>query len=371
MELKDLETTCERKEGVELLRIISMLMIIAIHILGKGGLFDATQFGTWQNALVVILRSFVISSVNCYVLISGYFLVDKPFKCKRITRTILIVFEYSIILSILCFSTKQASLTAGNVVYSLIPVPMQDTYWFATQYVSLLVLSPFLNRLIASLSKNQHKMLIVICFLLFSVIPSLTIIKKSFFSTGNDIIWFCVLYSIAAYIRKYGVPSKTVRTCVMILGWVLTIAIYYGINGVSNILLGRVIDFATSFFSYISPFVVMTSLGLFGLFLDIEIKNKFIRKNINIIGKHTFGVYLWHNHFLFREIIWALLVPAKWVDNNPLIIFAFFVMSMVSIFVSGLIIDIVRSAIETLLLRGRKEAKVFIRIDEKMNKLLN
>ena len=129
----------------------------------------------------------------------------------------------------------------------------------------------------------------------------------------------------------------------MILGWVLTIAIYYGINGVSNILLGRVIDFATSFFSYNSPFVVMTSLGLFGLFLDIEIKNKFIRKNINIIGKHTFGVYLWHNHL----------------------------MSMVSIFVSGLIIDIVRSAIETLLLRGRKEAKVFIRIDEKMNKLLN
>ena len=31
MELKDLETTCERKEGVELLRIISMLMIIAIY----------------------------------------------------------------------------------------------------------------------------------------------------------------------------------------------------------------------------------------------------------------------------------------------------------------------------------------------------
>lgn len=59
--------------GLDLLRIISMFMIVITHVLGKGGLrssvegqADAYFITTWA------IQVFVYGAVNCYALISGY-----------------------------------------------------------------------------------------------------------------------------------------------------------------------------------------------------------------------------------------------------------------------------------------------------------
>ena len=59
--------------GIELLRIIAMMMVVGLHYLNFGGIL-------WSDAIVNRriawgVESFLFVAVNCYVLISGYFLV--------------------------------------------------------------------------------------------------------------------------------------------------------------------------------------------------------------------------------------------------------------------------------------------------------
>ena len=67
-----------RHVGIELLRIISMLMVTSLHVLGKGG-FNISDVDSVSVFSTVVL-TFSRVAVNCYILISGYFLSQKSFK---------------------------------------------------------------------------------------------------------------------------------------------------------------------------------------------------------------------------------------------------------------------------------------------------
>lgn len=89
----------QQLQGIELLRIFAMNMIIVIHILGKGGLFTAASDSIPLKVVAAFMRASVVPAVNCYVLITGYFLCDKTFKSSRITKNIMITVEYSAVLT--------------------------------------------------------------------------------------------------------------------------------------------------------------------------------------------------------------------------------------------------------------------------------
>lgn len=74
------ETTSEdrmrlgRQSNLELLRIVSMLFIIMLHIGAASiGLPAPLQTTTSRDIWVLIVESFSIIGVNCFALISGYF----------------------------------------------------------------------------------------------------------------------------------------------------------------------------------------------------------------------------------------------------------------------------------------------------------
>ena len=67
----------KRQANFELLRIVAMMMIIILHYLNKGNLVTAyTTDSSAVNYTAHLIQAFCIVSVNCYVLLSGYFLVE-------------------------------------------------------------------------------------------------------------------------------------------------------------------------------------------------------------------------------------------------------------------------------------------------------
>ena len=65
----------EHHYGLDLLRIISMFMIVITHVLGKGGLRSSVAgVGESDSYFVVtwVIQVLVYGAVNCYALISGY-----------------------------------------------------------------------------------------------------------------------------------------------------------------------------------------------------------------------------------------------------------------------------------------------------------
>jgi len=64
----------QRQSNIELLRIISILMIVIHHVLVHG-IYNAVN-----NSTLHFIDSFVIYGVNIFLLISGYFTINLKWK---------------------------------------------------------------------------------------------------------------------------------------------------------------------------------------------------------------------------------------------------------------------------------------------------
>ena len=90
-----------RMMNLELLRCIAMMMVVALHFLGKGGLLgDLSQKNLGVTEMVAwALESVCIVAVNVYMLISGYFLCQSGFKLSRLFQLLMQIWFYSSIIS--------------------------------------------------------------------------------------------------------------------------------------------------------------------------------------------------------------------------------------------------------------------------------
>lgn len=76
----------KRNIGLDCLRIISMIMIVFLHYLSKGGLLRAENTSGIYHIIYYFIEALSIIAVNCYVLISGYFLIRSKFRWKKVLQ---------------------------------------------------------------------------------------------------------------------------------------------------------------------------------------------------------------------------------------------------------------------------------------------
>ena len=76
-----------RQSNFELLRIIAMCMIIAMHYMTKGMQLPKLSVDTsLHNVAFRLLFAFCASAVNIYVFISGYFAIDTKWSIGKLIR---------------------------------------------------------------------------------------------------------------------------------------------------------------------------------------------------------------------------------------------------------------------------------------------
>ncbi|MBQ6946801.1 MAG: acyltransferase, partial [Clostridia bacterium] len=85
-----------RNEGIDLLRIISMFMVVLLHVLGVGGLLKAANDAPIGYEALRVLQIGATCAVNCYGLISGYVGYKGKFKLSSIALMWLQVFLISV-----------------------------------------------------------------------------------------------------------------------------------------------------------------------------------------------------------------------------------------------------------------------------------
>ena len=295
-----------RQSNMELLRILAMLMIITLHYLDKGNvLVPFGEMTTLNHYVAWILEAFCYVAVNVYVLISGYFLVQSKFTFKKLAVLWLQILFYSWVIGaifILGGMTDADALNLYELIFIAFPVTAGH-YWFATIYVLLFAIFPFLNAAVRKMNQQQHKVCIVVLLIIFSAWKTLlpfTIPLTD--QAGMDIAWFVCLYIIAAYLRKYPECMKC-KKYIYALGYVLCSITVFLIGLVmlyADKLTGKLGGYATSWYDYNSLPVLMASVFLFIVFVKTEIKGKSISKIINTLAGATFGVYLIHEHRYLR-----------------------------------------------------------------------
>ena len=156
----------ERKVGIEILRILSMYMVLILHYKLHQNVSSLTDINYKIANFVDIL---CVCAVNCYVLISGYFLSKGETSIKKLIKTLSPVWFYSITILIVNLLLTEDVIKYNNLL-KFIFVTLGE-YWFVLSYTLLYLLAPFLKKVIDNSERKELKSLIII-LLFFSFLAT-------------------------------------------------------------------------------------------------------------------------------------------------------------------------------------------------------
>ena len=138
-----------RTSNLEILRIISMVMIIMHHY----ALFAKIPFenGITVNRIIInFFEMFGKLGVCLFVIISGYFYDKTSFKIKKFASLILQIFVYSIIGLGIALIMNNYKLSLEYIIKSIFPSTF-GLYWFASCYIMIYMFSPLFKKLIENI----------------------------------------------------------------------------------------------------------------------------------------------------------------------------------------------------------------------------
>lgn len=284
-----------RASNLELLRIFSMVFIIMHHYFVHGNFqLENTEVHlplVWVQLISILGKL----GVNCFILITGYFMVTSKFKLLSILKIIIEVIFYSITITFVIYGLGIMDVNLNVLLMSILPIHF-EMYWFATTYIVLYILTPFLNIFIKNISKRQLIKLILVLIILWSIFPMIVMPAVSFSVLG----WFILVYFIAAYIRLSNSSFEKNWSyylklfCFLYVLLIMSVLLF----DLCSIKFTFLRAYAT-YYSGMNRFIVLLmSISLFLTFKNLNIK---YNRLINNIATTIFGVYLIHDHVLMRD----------------------------------------------------------------------
>lgn len=291
-----------RGSNLELYRIIVMVLIVAHHYVVNSGLFQHIQEnGNIVNSgVMLIFGAWGKTGINCFVLITGYFMCTSRFTLEKLAKLYLQIAFYAVIIYGIFCITGHESFSPFNLIWKLWPIKSITT-GFISCFLLFYLFIPILNIIVNSLSKDMHKYLMILLIVAFAILPSIPKIKLSF----NYVTWFMAIYIIASYIRKYGIFPKVSHN-----QWGLLSILMIVIGSVS--VLGMELIFKMGFTDKFLPYFFVSdsnkflslaiAISSFMYFKDLKIPHS---RLINAVGGATFGVLLIHaNSDAMRQWLW-------------------------------------------------------------------
>lgn len=333
----------KREYGIDLLKIIAMMLIVCDHILYWGGWgFCAGRTGV-KGYILESVDAVCLCHVNCFVLASGWIMSRLEFKFKRIVKLWMEVFGYSLAFTLLtCFCFPSIPFGMKDVIKSLLPVSM-DCYWFFTQYTILFFTMPLLNSAIKNLDRKTLLALLGVGFVCFSVHPF--VFKTDIFhlNRGYSALWFMYLYLLAGTMAVRGMFAGVTMRMIIVVAVFAVIGGVVGLHLRMSLLLGIEHGFNAELFrSYNCPFVLCYSIAMLLLFSKMNNFVNSIKTPIGMIIPSVFAVYIIHSNKWFRKMTDWNEFMSGFLDNNPTVVcVSVVVLSPVLIFVGCIVIDVV------------------------------
>lgn len=330
-----------RNTSIELLRIISMIMIMFHHFAYHGNF----EWNFNEVTLPHLWYDFILMGgkvgVDIFVLISGYFLIEnteKLFQPKKLLKFWGQVVFYSIMTYLLSVMLRLNAFEIKQLIKVCLPITYPG-WWFASTYFMLYLIHPFLNKLnklLHGLSKTEYQYLILMMVLCWSIIPTAT---TQLFES-NSLLWFVTLYGIAGYVNLYGGNQKLQSKHYFSL-YFMVLIITYTVSTTFLFLGTKKEEWSThaiDFFEIERLPILLMAITLFMGFVTLKMN---YHKWINMIASATFGVYLIHDSSYIRYYLWTNIFKInQYQDSTFLILYSILVVFI--LYVSCTMIDLIR-----------------------------
>lgn len=283
-----------------------MLLIVAHHYVVNSGLMAAdgpiaSNPLSFHSLFLLLLGAWGKVGINCFVLITGYFMCKKDITLKKFLKLLCVVEFYQVLIFFIFCATGYEELSTVPLIKALIPVrSIADN--FENVFIVFFLFIPFLNIIIRSMTERQHVRLLALlafAYIFFGTLPGFSV-------TMNYLSWFMVLYFIASYLRLY--PKKIfgdkefwkASTIVCIVASSLSVIVMTMMSARWHRDGLQSYDFVTDCNTLLA---VLTGISSFMYFKNIDIPQS---KLINTVAATTFGILLIHaNSDAMRQWLWV------------------------------------------------------------------
>lgn len=339
--------TAKKRDGnIELLRLLSMCMVIILHAMDKGhnlvSLYEADNVTKW---VAWLLESFSVCAVNVFMLISGYFCVKSRFRIGKMIDLVCQTIFYSFGAFLVCrlFHIGTADTGIYDYLKYIFPVHM-NLYWFVTVYIVIYMLSPLLNKAINNMSKEQLGRVIVLLLVCVCIFKSVLPVRLEADGRGNNFLWLLIVYIIGAYFRLYGFKHLTnVKRSLMcyilcsLLIFAEVTAIYYVIG-----LTGHLKEITNIPRDYNHIFALASAVGMFAIFINKKPMGEKTSSLICKLSPMALGIYLIHENMSFRYN-WQQWLGVYEISKMGICLFLIKLLcAILAIVFAGLLVDFVR-----------------------------
>ena len=274
----------QRNSTFELLRIISMLLIIAFHYVFHSSFIHSAPFCI-NKVLAYAIGSWGIMGVHCFFFISAWFLQRKAVKFN-------VMKLYTIVFQLLFYAILVLTIgrLTGILVINLTAITDSLFFWYITAYCIMYLLSPFLNNYIDSCDKKTLGKLLILLTLIFPVqlfvFPIFTTPLTQMSDTGLVIYD----YLLIGYLKKSDTnffERNRYKGAFMSIALVILAEVFiaYFINN---------LELIYRFTSRYSIFQLLPAVFVFYIFKNLTFQSA----TINTLAKATLAIYIIHEGVL-------------------------------------------------------------------------
>lgn len=307
----------ERKVYIDILRIIACMMVIFNHSNDRGFL---RFLNDWESGLLVWERGFIYaalckSAVPVFFMISGAMLLDKEESMLATFKRIPKILIDLILFSLFYFWIEDRRAGTVFSVHDTLKTMLQGSYWhlwYLYAYLIFIVTLPFFRRLVRGLDVKSSFYMFVMAAVTMGLIPIV-----EYFWIGIEwnlkpswLIHNIFIYPLMGYASDRVLDIKSMKRIYLKVLWIVNIFCLVSGGICEYFLLSREPGSTSEIF--LTNFCLVNAVTVFltvkYLFAEICF-GKFSYKIITEIGKCTFGIYLLHIWFLWKNqffySIWA------------------------------------------------------------------
>ena len=283
-----------RDSNIELLRIFCYLGTVLLHVYGN---FMPEARGTIR-IFGIMINCLFNTGVSIFILISGYYGI-KSLSYKKLVSFWLFLLFYSLFGEILV-QTINDSFDVRGIIKAFFPIYTRRS-WFMSTYFLLMIFSPWINRIVESLSEVEFLKLCFAFFTIFSLIPSC--IGWTFFNdSGKGIGNLFFIYLVGQYFSKYLSKYKINKTYCIYVG--LTVFGVMMFLTTIKTVWKREVGIEGPFYRDASVLTVILSVTIFLFFIKCSISSRVI----NFIARRGMCIFL-IDGIIIKFILSSISIP--------------------------------------------------------------
>lgn len=346
---KTFSTKKERNSGIELLKIIAIVLIVISHVvytlktvnpyISYNGYVVDLSIATadiWKFILAIFSYFGALGNSIFFICSAWFLLRSSKYNKQKWFFMLCEIWFVSMFIFVVMLIIRKGDISGEIFLNSIMPTTFTSN-WYLTCYLLFWPIHPLLNVVINKLDK-QH--LFRISTALFVIYACFNFIKKDSFFPSTIILWITI-YFVMAYIQLYlknfadSVKYNFVLLLVGFVGWfgIAFMANFLGLH--ISFLSDKVLRWQTNY----NPFLIILAIALFNLMRKLTFTNKIV----NYISSLSLLVYIIHENIVLRNYcrtaLWNYVYENYGYSHILLWVFIIFFIVFIFALISSIIYD--------------------------------